>query len=74
MINLKELRALTVPVPPLDLQAKLGRDVAVTLGLVNALEAEVNALGRSRAALLTELLSGTTTIPESYDALMEEPG
>ncbi len=66
------LGKIKVPIPPKDVQARIGDAVrALDEGLRN-LESELATLRAFRAALLTSLLNQEIEIPESYDALLEE--
>lgn len=71
MINLKELRALAIPVPELEVQARLAAHGLQASRLLRRVEFEGRALTRARAALLGSLLLGEVEIPASYDALLE---
>jgi type I restriction enzyme S subunit len=60
---------LSIPMflPSLDEQRRIVDLIGALDVQVEALDAEVGALRQSRVALLTSLLSGQVTIPESYD-------
>lgn len=66
------LGKIKLPIPPKELQAKIGDAVrALEEGLRNV-ESELANLRAFRATLLTSLLHQEIEIPESYDVLLEE--
>lgn len=64
------LARIEVPVPSAETQAQAGDALSRLIAEAEALQAEEVALRRLRASLLTNLLSGQHTVPESYDELL----
>jgi type I restriction enzyme S subunit len=71
MINLKELRAIKIPVPDPDTQVRLASDGLAASRLRSRVQNERDATRAMRGSILGTLLSGDAEIPESYDDLLE---
>jgi type I restriction enzyme S subunit len=66
------LRALEIPWPDAEARTRFVERASVTACLHEGLLDECASLRLVRSTLLTSLLSGQMTIPESYDALLAE--
>ena len=74
MYNLSQPKILDtpIPLPPLGEQEESADRLRSARALVNALGIERTRLLAVRSAVLVSLLSGSRTIPQSYDALLHE--
>ncbi len=71
MINLKELKELTIPVPTVEDQVALASRGRAVIDLATTARGARESLGHVRAALVKALLSADIAIPGSYDELLE---
>lgn len=71
-VNAGQVKALTVPITDHSDQARWGTAYVEALGQIEASETELDALRAFRSTLLTSLLNQFISIPESYDALLEQ--
>lgn len=70
-IAVRWLRELSVPWPSVAIRTAFVETAEALNAVVEASVGLRGALGRLRAALLAELLSGNDVIPDSYDVLLE---
>ncbi|MGH8967512.1 MAG: hypothetical protein ACRDXB_19600 [Actinomycetes bacterium] len=71
-ISQSAIREITVPLPVLDEQCALGEGLTACLQLVERIGDELSTLRNLRSTLVTSLLNQSISIPESYDALLEQ--
>jgi type I restriction enzyme S subunit len=70
-ISRRVITSYEIPVPPLAEQDRVLNILNDAKNLVQAIEAVSMAAEQTRRSLITELLSGTRRIADSYDELLE---
>ena len=66
-----DLAKIKVPIPPVEVQSRIGEALAEQVGHVSRVRGELADLRRFRSTLLTALLNQEIEIPEFYDDLLE---
>lgn len=66
-----DLARIVVPIPPMDVQVRIGDALKAFSEQTDRLNAELTAVRTLRSTLLSALLTQSLTIPEAYDAMLE---
>lgn len=70
-VNQGHLRGMPIRVPTLEVQREICADLEAAYGVAQAIQLEADRLRAFRLRLLSAVLSGEMTLPESYEDLLE---